>query len=191
MVAVAFVAVAILAIALMPVILVQRYRVGTRRQPVRGWLLTLNLAGIGISAALFLIGAAATNVWVPGALAYSLGGMAAGALLAVGGLALTRWEPLPQGLFFTPFRPLVFLLVFVVSARLLYGLWRAWQSWRMLAGESDWIVSAGIPQSMGAGALVVGYYFVYWAGVRRRHLRHRASPGPVRLRRTRDSSGTG
>lgn len=172
LVAVAFVAVAILAIALMPVMLVQRYRVGTRRQPVRGWLLTLNLAGIAISAVLFLIGAAVTSLWVPGVLRYSLGGMAAGGLLALLGLALTKWEPLPHGLHFTPFRPLVFMLVFVISARLFYGFWRAWQSWRSLAGEGDWVVAAGIPQSMAAGALVVGYYLVYWSGVRRRHQRH-------------------
>lgn len=174
MVAVAFVAVAILAIALMPVMLVQRYRVGSRRQPVRGWLLTLNLAGIGISSVLFLSGAAVTNIWVPGALVYSLAGMSLGGLLAIAGLALTRWEPLPDGLFFTPFRPLVFFLVFVVSARLLYGFWRAWQSWRTLAGDGDWVMSAGIPQSMGAGALVVGYYLIYWAGVRRRQIAHRS-----------------
>lgn len=185
MVAVAFAAVAILAIALMPVMLVQRYRVGTRRQPARGWLLTLNLAGIGLSSVLFLAGAAVTSIWIPGALRYSLGGMAIGGLLAIAGLALTRWEPLADGLFFTPFRPLVFFLVFVVSVRLFYGFWRTWQSWRSFAGEGDWFASAGIPQSMGAGALVVGYYLVYWAGVRRRHSRHLASPGRVRLRRTR------
>jgi hypothetical protein len=174
-VAIAFVAVAILAIALMPVMLVQRYRVGTRRQPARGWLLTVNLAGIAISSALFLAGAAVTNVWIPGALRYSIAGMALGGLIGVAGLALTRWEHLPHGLFFTPNRLLVFLIVFVVSARLFYGMWRTWYSWRMLAGEGDWIVAAGIPQSMGAGALVVGYYLVYWAGVRRWLGRHRRS----------------
>lgn len=173
-VAIAFVAVAILAVALMPVMLVQRYRVGTRRQPARGWLLTLNLAGIVVSAVLFLIGATFTGIWVPGALKYSLAGLAAGALLGAAGLALTRWEPQPGGLFFTPFRPFVFVLVFVVSARILYGFWRTWQAWRSLGGE-DWIFAAGIPQSMAAGALVVGYYLIYWAGVRRRYTRHRFS----------------
>lgn len=172
MVAIAFVAVAILAIALMPVILVQRYRVGTRRQPARGWLLTLNFIGIAISSALFLVGAVFTNIWVPGALRYSLAGMAIGAVLGLAGLALTRWELSPQGLFFTPFRPLVFFVVFVVSARILYGFWRTWQTWRNVGASDDWLVVAGVPQSMAAGALVVGYYLVYWAGVRRRQGRY-------------------
>lgn len=171
-VAIAFVAVAILAIALMPVMLVQRYRVGARRQPARGLLLTINLIGIAVSAVIFLIGATFTNIWIPGALKYSLIGLATGGALGLAGLALTRWERLPQGLFFTPFRPLVFFIVFVVSARLLYGFWRTWHSWRTLAGAEDWVLAAGIPQSMGAGALVVGYYLVYWAGVRRRHVQH-------------------
>ena len=174
MVAIAFVAVAILAIALMPLMLVQRYRVGTRRQTARGWLLTINLVGLALSAAMFVTGAAVTNVWVPGALRYTIVGMLAGSALGFIGLRLTRWESHPNGLFFTPFRPLVFILVFVVSARLLYGLWRTWHAWRTLAGSDDWVYSAGIPQSMAAGALVLGYYVIYWAGVRRSLNRHRS-----------------
>jgi hypothetical protein len=172
LVAIAFVAIAILAIALMPVILVQRYRVGTRRQPARGWLLTINFIGIAISSVLFLVGAAFTGIWIPGALRYALVGMAIGGALGLAGLVLTRWESSPQGLFFTPFRPLVFFVVFVVSARILYGFWRTWQTWRSLGAADDWLVVAGVPQSMGAGALVVGYYLIYWAGVRRRQARH-------------------
>lgn len=172
-VAIAFVAIAILAIALMPVVLVQRYRVGTRRQATRGWLLGLNVLGIALSSVVFLVGAAFTGIWVPGALRYALAGMAIGGLLGVLGLLLTRWERSTQGLYFTPFAPLVFLVVFVVSARILYGFWRAWETWRHLGGGEDWHLVAGIPQSMGAGALVVGYYLVYWSGVLRRHNRHR------------------
>lgn len=171
-VAIAFIAVAVLAVALMPVMLIQRYRIGTRRQPARGWLLTVNLVGLVLSAAMFLTGAAITTVWVPGALRYSLLGMALGALAGIAGLALTRWEPLPSGLYFTPFRPLVFLIVFVVSARLLYGFWRMWHAWKTFGGADDWAATAGVPQSMGAGALVIGYYLLYWAGVRRRYRRH-------------------
>lgn len=171
MVAIAFVAVAILAIALMPVILVQRYRVGTRRQATRGWLLGLNVLGIGLSSVVFLVGAAFTGIWIPDTFRYALAGMGVGALLGIAGLLLTRWERTPQGLFFTPFRPLVFLVVFVVSARILYGIWRTWQTWRSLGGSEDWLVVAGVAESMGAGALVVGYYLVYWSGVLRRHNR--------------------
>ena len=92
MVAIAFVAVAVLAIALMPVILVQRYRVGTRRQPARGWLLTVNLLGIALSSVLFLIGAAFTNIWVPQAFVYAIAGAISGLALGMLGLAVTRWD---------------------------------------------------------------------------------------------------
>jgi hypothetical protein len=48
-------------IVLIPISLVQRYRVGTRRQPVRGWLATLNVAAFALSTILFLVGAAVTD----------------------------------------------------------------------------------------------------------------------------------
>lgn len=40
-----------------------------------------------------------------------------------------------------------------------------------MQGES-WFVAAGVAGSMAAGAVVLGYYLVYWIGVRRRYRRH-------------------
>jgi hypothetical protein len=40
-----------------------------------------------------------------------------------------------------------------------------------MEGES-WFVAAGVAGSMAAGAVVIGYYLVYWLGVRRRWRRH-------------------
>jgi hypothetical protein len=174
LVAIALLAVAILFLALLPLMLVQRYRVGTRRQPARAWLLTVNLVGIAISAALFLLGAAFTTLWVPGALLYSLGGMAAGAVLGVVGLLLTRWEPQHDGLMFTPNRWLVLAIMLVVGGRLFYGLWRAWHAWQSVSGDTKWVASAGIAESLTAGAVALGYYLIYWAGVRRRLSRQRS-----------------
>jgi hypothetical protein len=157
---------------LFPIALFQRYRVGTSRQQARGWLLTLNVVGIALSAVMFLSGAVITNVWIPNAFAYSALGMAGGGLLGILGLLLTRWEPTPRALHYTPNRLLVLAITLVITARLAYGLWRAWQTWGGIANRADWVVEAGVAESMAAGAVVIGYYLVYWLGVRRRQTRH-------------------
>jgi hypothetical protein len=165
--------------ALIPLSIVQRYRVGTSRQRARGWLAAINLVGLGLSAFLFIAGAAVTSFWIPGAFTYAVGGLAAGAVLGIVGLWLTRWEPSPAALHYTPNRLLVLGVMLIVVARLTYGFWRGWHSWRAgLHGES-WFVAAGVAGSMAAGAVVLGYYLTYWIGVRRRFRRHAAR----RLRR--------
>lgn len=163
-------------IALIPVALIQRYRVGTARQRARGWLAALNLAGLSLSVLLFLTGAIFTNLWVPQAFTYTLGGLAAGALLGMLGLWLTRWEPGIGSLHFTPNRWLVLGITLVVTARLLYGFWRGWTSWQAGVHGESWFVAAGVAGAMAAGAVVLGYYLVFWLGVRRRLRRVLASP---------------
>lgn len=168
-----FVLIVLLAsVALMPLALVQRYRVGTARRAARGWIATLNIVGLGISASIFLASAALTSVWVPDALTYTVAGLGAGAALGVVGLGLTRWEVSPGALYYTPNRPLVLALTVLVTARVAYGFWRGLQTWRAgLSGEA-WLVTAGVAGAMAAGAVVLGYYLVYWMGVRRRWRRH-------------------
>ena len=157
-----------LGIALTPLLLVQRYRVGTSRQRARGWLITINVAGLALSALLFLVTAAITNVWVPQAFVYALGGFAAGLGLGVLGLAATRWEMGADAVHYTPNRWLVLAIMVVVSSRLVYGLWRAWQAWRFTDDDTGWLAAAGVAGSLAAGAVVLGYYLAYWLGVRRR-----------------------
>lgn len=160
------------AVALIPLSLVQRYRVGTSRQRARGWLATINLTGLALSAVLFLISAALTTVWLPGALTYAAAGLCAGLSLGMVGLWLTRWEASTDTLHYTPNRLLVLGMMLIVGSRVLYGLWRAWESWSAgLRGES-WLIDAGARESMAAGAVVLGYYLAYWTGVRRRYKRH-------------------
>jgi hypothetical protein len=170
----------LLAIALMPVALVQRYRTGTARRLARRWLATVNMVGFAVSAALFLAGAAVTSIWVAGAFGYALLGLGAGCVLGVFGLALSRWESTPQGLHYTPNRWLVLAITLVVTARVLYGFWRGWESWRLGLNEGSWVVASGVAGSLAAGAVVLGYYLMFWAGVRWR------ATGPV-ARSRRDS----
>jgi glucose-6-phosphate-specific signal transduction histidine kinase len=153
-------------IALIPVSLVQRYRMATSRQRARGWLAAVNLAGLLVSAVLFLVSAAVTNVWIPNALAYTAGGLAAGCLLGIIGLGLTRWEPAAGSLHYTPNRLLVLGITLVVTARLVYGFWRGYHAWR-----AGMLSDSGVAGSMAAGAVVLGYYLAYWFGVRRRFKR--------------------
>src|SRR4029434_3668547 len=113
-------------IVLMPLILIQRYRVGSARRMARPWMATLNVALMVFSAICFLAGAVVTAVWVPNAFAGAAAGVTLGAGLGLVGLMLTRWEPTSATLHYTPNRWLVLVVTFLVSARVLYGLWRSW-----------------------------------------------------------------
>lgn len=159
-------------IVLMPLSLVFRYRAGTARRQARSWVATLNLAALAISTSLFLMGAGLTSIWVPHAFTYSLLGLLGGIALGIIGLWVSRWERAPGSLHYTPNRWLVLGVTFVVTARLLYGFWRGWDTWRQTGGETSWVAAFGVAGSMAAGAVVLGYYLSYWMGVRRRLRAH-------------------
>ena len=107
-------------------------------------------------------------VWVPDAFAGAAAGIAVGAGLGLAGLALTRWESTAATLHYTPNRWLVLIVTFVVSARVLYGLWRTWSVAEAGVSGTPMVLAFGIPESLGAGGMVIGYYFVYGLGLRRR-----------------------
>jgi hypothetical protein len=155
-------------IALMPLILFQRYRVGTARRMARPWIATLNVVLTAVSAIGFLAGAALMAVWVPNAFTGAAAGIAVGAGLGLVGLVLTRWEPTAATLHYTPNRWLVLLVISMVSARVLYGLWRSWTAAQAGVYGTAMLVAFGIPESLAAGGTVVGYYTAYAFGVRRR-----------------------
>jgi hypothetical protein len=150
----------------LPLSLVQRYRVGTARRLGRKWVVTLNLVMLFLSAGIFLWAAAVTGLWVPDAFKYSLLGFMGGGLLGLFGLTLTEWEETPRGLHYTPNRWLILVLTLAVTARLLYGLWRIWHAWRVSGPDTSWLAGAGVAGSLAVGAIVLGYYLTYSAGVR-------------------------
>jgi hypothetical protein len=173
----------LLGIALIPITLLQRYRVGTSRQRARGWLATVNVVGIGLSAVLLLVSAAISGYWIPHAFPYTVLGLASGALLGLIGLGLTRWEPDQELLHFTPNRWLVLAILLAVAGRIGYGFWRTWETWRSGVAGGSWVVHAGAAQSLAAGGLALGYYLAFWSGVRRRFLHHRGgrhAQGPAK-----------
>lgn len=157
----------------LPLSLIQRYRRGTARVPARGWVATINLFAFLTSAMLLLTGAAISNFWVPRAVLFSVTGLLAGAILGFVGLALTRWETTPRTLHYTPNRWLVLSIMLLVSARLVYGFWRGWHAWQSTPDDVSWLAASGAAGSLAAGALIISYYFVFWAGVRRRAAKHR------------------
>jgi hypothetical protein len=158
----------LLVIVLVPVSLVQRIRRGTMRRQARGWVLTTNMIAVTLSTAMFLIGALITSRWVPEVLRYSLGGLGLGAVLGLIGFELTRWESSRGVVHFTPNRWLVLTVTIVVAARLSYGVWRVWAAWQAGVEQIVTIAAPGIAMSIAAGAVVLGYYLIYWFAVRRR-----------------------
>jgi hypothetical protein len=155
-------------VVLLPLSLVQRYRAGTARRMGRSWVATLNIAALGLSAVVFIIAAAITNVWAPETLRYSIAGLAAGAVLGLLGLKLTRWEPAARGLHYTPPRLLVLLITLAVASRVVYGFVRALRTWEDAGLHGPWVATVGAAGSLGVGGLVLGYYLTYWAGLARR-----------------------
>ena len=151
-----------------PLSLLQRYKAGTKRRPARGWVSTINVFSLAVSAMLLLGSAAITNVWVPRSFLFSLSGLLGGAVLGLIGLAMTRWEITSRSIHYTPSKLLVTAIILIVTARLIFGFWRSWHLWHTEQGELAWVAASGAAASIGAGAIVVGYYLVYFIGVRRR-----------------------
>jgi hypothetical protein len=158
---------------MMPLSLVLRYRAGTVRRRGRRWVATVNLVAIALSTGLFLYMVLLISFWVPNAFRYSVFGLLGGCLLGLLGLALTRWDETPQALHYTPNRWLVLIITLAVMARVLYGVWRTWHAWQASGSESSWLEAAGVAGSLALGAILLGYYFTYFSGVRWRLRRSR------------------
>ena len=160
-------------ILLIPLSIILRFRTGTARRQARQWVATINLAGVTASVVVLMISALITSYWVPDTLTYAMVGIAAGAILGGIGLAFTRWETGARHVHYTPNPWIVLAITSVIALRLAYGLWHSWAAWRATPDSAASVAASGVAGSMSAGAVVLGYYLVFWAGIRRRLHRSR------------------
>ena len=145
-----------------------RYRAGTARCQARRWVASLNVWMTSFSAIFFLSFTLLLSFWVGSAFGFALIGMGVGGILGLLGLAVTRWESRPEGLFYTPSRWLAFLIIFAIAARVMYGWWHATHS-GSAPGDKHWLITAsGTQLSLAVAAGLIGYYLVYSIGVRLR-----------------------
>ena len=89
------------------------------------------------------------------------------------GLAMTRWESQPEGLFYTPSRWLALFITLAIAARFVYGWWRATHAGSNVTSDQHWLITApGSQLSVAVAAGLIGYYLAYSIGVRLRVARH-------------------
>jgi hypothetical protein len=146
-----------------------RYRAGTARRQARRWVASLNVWVTSFSALFFLSFTLLLSFWVGSAFRFALIGIAFGGILGLVGLAMTRWESQPEGLFYTPSRWLALLVTFAIAARFVYGWWRATHSGSPTSGDQHWLIAAsGTQLSVAVAAGLIAYYLIYSIGVRLR-----------------------
>jgi len=152
-------------IGLTPWLLIQRYRAGSARRAARKWTAGLAIFSTTLSAVFLLISAAFTNIWVSYAFGDSALGLACGCLLGVIGVALTRWETSIRTFHYTPNRALVLFVTLIITARVLFGIYRTIVAAQSGISGHQLIGAFGVAESLGAGAVVIGYYLAYNVGV--------------------------
>jgi hypothetical protein len=162
----AFAGVVLLSLAL-------RYRAGTARRQARRWVASLNVWMTSFSGVFFLSFTLLVSFWVDSAFRFALIGLGCGGILGLVGLAMTRWESQPEGLFYTPSRWLALFITLTIAVRFIYGWWRATHSGSNVTSDQHWLITAsGTQLSLAVAAGLIGYYLVYSLGVRLRLTRH-------------------
>lgn len=159
------VALVVLWLLLLPLAVWQRYRTGRARRRAVAWVTGLNAWSLLVSVAMFVFSAWLAGHWIDAALPHAAAGLGVGVLLGIAGLALTRFEAMPQGLYYTPNRWLVLALTLIVVARIAYGLLRMQQAWAADA-HAAWLSQQG--SVLAVGGLLLGHYLAYAWGLRRR-----------------------
>ena len=119
-----------------------RYRAGTARRQARRWVASLNVWMTSLSAVLFLSFTFLLSFWVGSAFRFALIGMGVGGVLGLLGLAMTRWDSRPEGLFYTPSRWLALIVTLAIAARFVYGWWRATHYGSSDSGDQHWLITA-------------------------------------------------
>jgi hypothetical protein len=100
----------------------------------------------------------------PARLVLLAAGLAAGGVLAVAGLRKTRFEPTPQGLFYTPNAHIGIVLSMLFVARIIYRLVEIYAF--DAAGTGNHTVDfARSPHTLAVFGLLAGYYVGYAIGL--------------------------
>jgi hypothetical protein len=134
-----------------------RRMVGRQRlSRVRPWI-TLTLFPALIALLAFAARAHAERLW------WLAGGLIIGSLLAVYGLRLTRFEPTPQGLFYTPSVHLGIALSLLFVGRIVYRLVEVYAIDATAAPSSADFVRS--PVTLALFGLLAGYYIAYAFGL--------------------------
>lgn len=170
---------------LLPVALLQRYRRGRARRRMRPCVVRANAWALLVSTVLFAGVAWLSGAWIDAALRHAAAGLAAGVVLGIVGLWLTRFEreaadgciragwTLPPGLavphglrlYCTANRWLVLGLTLLVAARVALGLWHLVHAWRT-GTDGAWLAGQG--GLLAVGGVLLGHYLAYYWGLRRR-----------------------
>jgi hypothetical protein len=154
-------------VVVLPFSLWARYAHGRARRRGVGWIVRGNAWLLAISVPLFLASAWMAGRWVDHALRDGAIGLALGIAIGVTSLCLTRFEPGPEGLHYTPNRWVVLGLTILVALRLLAGWLGAWRSvsGEGFAASAAWMETGGIA---GIGGVLIGYALAYTWGLRAR-----------------------
>ena len=140
-----------------------RRMVGRQRlSKVRAWI-TL---AIYIPLIVLLCFATRTH---PERLAWLAGGIGLGLLLGIIGLNKTRFEPTPEGLFYTPYAHLGIALSLLFVARIAYRFVEVYSS--APTGQQQPPDFARSPLTLAVFGLLAGYYVTYAIGLARWRIR--------------------
>jgi hypothetical protein len=114
----------------------------------------------------------------PERLAWLVAGLAGGALLGVYGLRKTRFEPTPEGLFYTPNAHLGIALSLLFVGRIAYRFVEVYALNPGIAHTSQDFARS--PLTLGVFGLLAGYYIAYAIGLIRWRLTLSSHPeGPA------------
>src|SRR6059036_3846144 len=109
------------------------------RRQARRWAASLNVWVTSFSAVFFLSFTLLLSFWIGSAFRFALIGLGFGAILALLGLAMTRWESRSEGLFYTPSRWLAVVVTLAIAARFIYGWWHATHSGSNAPAARHWL----------------------------------------------------
>lgn len=158
---------------LLPITLIQRYRFGRKRRRVQGWVVSSNAWLVLVSVAAFFIGAWTASRWLADAPAMAGAGFAAGILLGLLNLLISRSEVEAGRFYITPNALLVLTLTLLVAARILLGFWQLYEhgfQWHPAARvDEPWLLRPG--SLFAFGGLLLGHYFAWCWGLRAKYRR--------------------